>query len=633
MTMGCRPACIYRRAVLAAVIVAVSFALAAGAQEDAGKQAGGDLEIKLMLAERLIREGNAPEAVDMLEPLYQEDREREIIWQLLVTAYVKSGNPDKAAGLLERRIDRGREDYRHLRALGGVYMEMGDPESAEKVWLRILEVEPEEGKFYDEVAQLFWDSGRYDRALRLLREGTRHGAFYQVYMSRIVRWERLMNRPRDAFRDELERLLRKPLKNIRNADRLVEIYREAGKDSALISKVDSISASLGNQTCMPDLMKTALFAISGDFDRASKVIREADCEEGSQYMSFISLLSLAGAGEAGREIERFQGAVLDRFIEEYGDNRMAPRFLLEKAELMFRQAARENDQARMDQAFNTVSQIPHHRFGKPYEEKALLLMARIELEGRRRPSEAVRILSRPEGWRQRGLKKESMILKARAYALCRECGEAEKELEELAGGRDPEVSSEALYRLSEKLLYSGRYEEAAEKFAEAARQRPSGESSNDALDMAIVIKKGLRSGDNRVLDLIASASLLEAGGRAGRAADTLSLIAGKYPNSPLAPYAILWSGRLKIAGGREAEAERELAAMSEDYPNSIYAPRGMELIADMIAGERPGEALELLRTVIDRYPSDPYLDRVRRKYMQLAKQLEPQAGKREGEHL
>jgi len=632
MFMECRAIRIFRKALLAAAIMALTLSGAAGAQQDERGQPRNDVQIKLMMAERLIREGKAAEAVDMLEQLYQEDRERDIIWQLLVTAYIKSGRPDKASGLLERRIAEGREDYQHLRALGGVYMEMGDPESAERTWLRILEIEGIEGKFYDEVAQFFWDSGRYDRALQLLREGAGNNSFYQGYMIKIVRWERLMSRFRDAFRDELERLLRKPLRNIRNADRLVEIYREAGSDSSLISKVDSISSSLGNRTCIPDLIKTVLYAISGGFDRASGLIKDTDCAEGSQYMSFISLLSLVAAGEAGGDFERFQSAVLDRFITEYGDNRMAPGFLLEKAELMFRQAVSENDLARMEEAFNTASRVPSHRFGSPYEEKAVLLMARIELEGRRRPIEAVRILQRP-AWRQRGLRKEGMILKARAYALCRECADAGKKLEELAGDRDPEVSSEALYRLSRRLLYSGRYEKAAEKFAEAAKLRPSGESSNDALDMAILIKRGLRSGDSRVLDMIASASLLEAEGRPGRAADTLSLIAEKYPGSPLVPYTVLWSSRLKIAGGREGEAERELEAMSEDYPNSIYAPRGMELLAGIIAAGRPEEAMELLKTVINRYPSDPYLDRVRRKYMQLAKQLERREVEQEGAQL
>ena len=632
MTVGCPGTDILRKIVLAALIMMMSLPEGAGSQLQDSRPGRNDIKIKLMLAERLIREEKAEEAVDMLEPLYEKDRETEIIWQLLVTAYIKSGNTDKAAGLLERRIDQGREDYRHLRALGGVYMEMGDPESAARAWLRILDIEKQKEKFYDEVAQLFWDSGRYDRALRLLREGTRHASFYQSYMSRIIRWERLMNRFRDAFTDELERLLRKPVKNIRNADRLMEIYREAGTDSALISKVDSISSSLGNRTCIPDLMKTALFAISGDFDRASKLIGEVNCAEGSQYMSFISLLSMVVAGEGNPEIEQFQSAVLDRYIAEYGDNRMAPQFLLEKAKLMFRKALRENDQARMEEAFKRASRITLHRFGKPYEEKALLLMARIELEGRGRPVEAVRILSRP-GWRQRGLRNESMILKARAYALCRKCEEAEKKLKELAGDRDPEVSSEALYRLSQRLLYSGKYEEAAEKFAESARQMPSGERSNDALDMAIVIKKGLRNGDKRVLDMIASASLLEAEGRVGSAADSLSLIVKKYPNSSLAPYAVLWSSRLKIAGGREDEAERELTAMTEEYPNSIYAPRGMEMIAGIIAAEKPEEALELLRTLINRYPADPYIDRVRRKYMHLLKNPGPPPGKLEGAQL
>jgi len=602
-------------------------------QRPEGEGAGpekGDRQVKLLMAERLLRDGRTGEAINILEPLYRENDGTDMLWQLLVAAYVRSGNPEKSLRLLQSRIERYDADYEHLKALGGVYMEMGDPESAEKAWMRILEGGKEKAGYYHDVANLLWGAGRYDRAIAVLRKGAEYPRFFSAYMKKIVKWERLMNRSRSAFRDELERVLRETDRNIRNARRLTEVFMEAGSDTALISAVDSLALVYQDSTCVPKLLKCSLFAIAGDFERAERIIGSADCAEQTQYISFISLLGLVETGETGTGLISFQNAVIDNFLSKYGETRLAPRLLLEKAGLLFRQAEIEDDPDMLNRAFSLASRVPEHRFGAPYRDKAHLLMAGIELDGRGRPRRAVEILNGP-AWRQKGMRKEGLVLRARAYSMCLDCEGAEEELEKLSGNRDPEVSSEALYRLSEMLLHKGEYEKAAERFAEAAKKVPGRKSSNDALELAMVIKKGL-SGDTRALDLISAASFLESSGKLARAADSLDLLARDCPDSPLLPYTIFWSSSLKIASGREREAEEMLAELSEDYPNSIYAPRALESLADIRAADEPAEALEMFRTIIDRYPSDPYIDRVRRKCERLGKKIGPEGGQK-GEEL
>ncbi|MBD3178704.1 MAG: tetratricopeptide repeat protein [Candidatus Latescibacteria bacterium] len=608
-------------AALALVATAPPSKATPAAEQEEPLQRKSDVELKVLLAQKLLRDGRTGEALNILQPLYRSENDREMVWQLLVAAYVKSGAPEKGLRLLENRIREKGSTIQLLKALGGVYKEMGDLRQAEETWMRILEDGEEKVRYYNEVADLLWEAGRYQRAIEVLREGAGYDRFHGSYMKKIVRWEMLLNRNRDAFRDELDYLLKKPVKNIRNADRLVQIFAAAGKDTSLISKVDSVSSAHQSGTCVPRLVECVLWAISGDFKRASGIIARTGCAQQSDYISFISLLNMVERREWGSELEQFHAAVIEHFLSQYGDSRMAPRLLLEKASLIFSSAKREGNPAGMDRASGLASQVPEHRFGQPFREKANLLMARIELEGRNNPEEAVRILE-GSGWRQRRLKQDGLVLLARAYSLCRECPEAEKRLQKLTENAEVRVASEALYRLAELLMYSGKYQKAAEKFAAAAKKTPEGANSNDALELAIIIKKGLRDNSLRALELIAEAGYLEARGDSARAADSLDLAADSFPESPLAPYAALRSSSLKMAAGRPDEAKKELAGVAEGHPNSIYAPRALERLGDMAAVEDPSEALRLFKTVIDRYPHDPYIDRVRNKYVKLGKELQ-----------
>jgi len=64
-----------------------------------------------------------------------------------------------------------------------------------------------------------------------------------------------------------------------------------------------------------------------------------------------------------------------------------------------------------------------------------------------------------------------------------------------------------------------------------------------------------------------------------------------------------------------------LGRLAERYPMSVYAPAALERLGDFVSSNRPEEALKQYRASIERYPDNPFISRVRRKYVNLSKEL------------
>ncbi|HMA75958.1 MAG TPA: hypothetical protein VKO43_01475, partial [Candidatus Krumholzibacteriaceae bacterium] len=195
-----------------------------------------------------------------------------------------------------------------------------------------------------------------------------------------------------------------------------------------------------------------------------------------------------------------------------------------------------------------------------------------------------------------------------------------EELKVLASDSDSTVASEAAYRLSEQKFYCGKYSEAIEGFSKTAEEYYSGNQANDALDMAMLIKREM-DGEEGALDLFASACLSAARNELAGAADSLRALKRRFPRSTLIPRALLMRASLEIESGLRGKAEEDLKEIAEDYPMSSSAPAALEKLADLISSERPREALKHYRISIERYPDNPFISRIRKKYSGLSARL------------
>ncbi len=583
---------------------------------------------------RLIGEGRYKEALSILEELYRKYPESNITAKLLADAYIRTGRAQEAILLLEKKLKEEALDFGFIRSLGQAYIEMGQGEKAEKAWRRILAGENRQIPYYDNVAALLWDAGQYENAISVLREGA-VGGYFRARMKRIVHWERVLGKTEDAFKDELKRLFGdEKRRDLQSAKTTLEIFRESGNDSTFLSLFDAAAGRRKKEKEFINLVKALLFVEADKYIRAWELVhgKEGNLPEEILYYSFISFAAEM-KHKAGREdYEEFLLKSTRSFLDEFDKSRFVPKVVLLEAELKFLQAKREwpYNNKKLKEAFRAAVGVMDHRAASPYYDRVCLLMAGIQLEGMWRPEKALDILDRSK-WRPKSIENRAKIMRAKALSISDRGEEAEKELKALVSDTDSTVASEAGFRLSEFYLYSGRHSMALAGFSELAEKYSSNNPANDALELAMLIKQGIEK-EKGALDLFASSRFLANRGKIMCAIDSLRMLEERFPESPLFPRAFLWRASFEIKAGMNDAAEADLRKIPERYPMSVCATLALERLGDFVSLNRPGEALKQYRTLIERYPDNPFISRVRKKYVSLNNELKSNSKREAGEN-
>ncbi len=584
-------------------------------------------------ARRLIRDDRYKEALIILEELYQKYPESNITVKLLADAYIRTGRAQEAVVLLEKKLKEDALDFEFIRSLGQAYLEMGQGEKAEKAWRRILAGENRQIPYYDNVAVLLWDAGQYENAISVLREGA-VGGYFRTRMRKIINWERILGKTEDAFIDELKWLFsEEKRRDLRSAETILEIFRESGNDSSFLLLFDAAAGRKKEKEFL-NLVKALLLVETDKYIRAWELVsgKESNLPEEILYYSFISAAAEM-KHKAGREdCEEFMLKSTRRFLEKYSKSRLVPEVVLWKAELKFLQAKREwpHNNKKLKEAFRAAAGVTDHWAALPYYDRVRLLMARIQLEGMWRPEKALDILDSSK-WRRKGIKSRVKIMRARALSISDRGDEAEKELKALASDTDSTVASEAAFRLSEFYFYSGRHSMALTGFSKLAEEYSSNNPANDALELAMLIKRGIEN-EESALDLVASARFLASRGKIAGAIDSLRMLEERFPESPLLPRAFLRRASFEIEAGMNNAAEADLRKIPEMYPMSVCATLALERLGDFVSLNRPEEALKQYRILIERYPDNPFISRVRKKYANLNKELGSNSRREAGEN-
>ncbi len=141
------------------------------------------------------------------------------------------------------------------------------------------------------------------------------------------------------------------------------------------------------------------------------------------------------------------------------------------------------------------------------------------------------------------------------------------------------------------------------------------------LEKALLVEEALREGTGP-LDRYREALVLAAAGSRAAAADSLGALIERYPSSLLVPRALYERAELDIGSGMEERAMRGLEMLAELHPLSELAPRALERLALIERGRDVARAKELYEAILERYPDDPFLERVRRSYMALRREAE-----------
>ena len=78
---------------------------------------------------------------------------------------------------------------------------------------------------------------------------------------------------------------------------------------------------------------------------------------------------------------------------------------------------------------------------------------------------------------------------------------------------------------------------------------------------------------------------------------------------------------LETLAGRSDEARLDLEHLAERFPLSGLAPRALERLGLLLEKENPEESARRYEEIMERYPDDPFLERVRTRYIAIQKSI------------
>jgi tetratricopeptide (TPR) repeat protein len=568
-----------------------------------------------------MSEGRGEEAADALRKILERYPDYSEGIYLIGRVYYETGMFEEAAEYLERRRADKPADWQTIEMLGQAYLELGRRGDAERTWHSYLTGGEKNAGRYLQVSRAEWQAGLFDEAIETLREGRRFPRYFTRFTAEIVRMEKTRGNYRAAFIEALPGFEADDMPDVNRSSGTISDFLEAGSPPELVAAVDSFAANARSNRPFFESLAAALRVETGDYSGASGyLIRAAGTgiPEKDLYALILHLYSLGGkAGDPAYEayIDRASSA----FIGKYKDSPRSPRVLLLKAQHEAQAAERGGPGARESalEAVALADSTMGHRRGRAYADNARLLKAKVLLEDLRDPDAALGALDGGQ-WRHPNMARQVSDLRLEALILSGRWDEALKRFDAQIASPDSSVAATGKYGRGMVLFYRGEFAEAGKALSETAEEAPWSRWANDALAVAVLIKRA-ESGDPAVLGAFAAAMKSSGRGRYGEGADSLVLVAGKYPDSELAPEALYQGAVLLARAGRDIESTEALKRVIESYPLSRAAPRAVETLAASLEKTDPEEAASWYALFLERYGDDPWATRVRSRYVRLRK--------------
>ena len=576
----------------------------------------------LALASRFISEKRYEEAIEILEPLAEENPGMKNAAERLALCYQKTGRPQDAVRLLEERLARDPHHLPFARTLGQAYLDLGERDRAIEAWHSLLDDDPKKAGYYSTIAQLEKEAGLYEEALDTYRAGRVHETFYRRFTAEIIRLERLLGRTQVAFGEAVSLIARSPKFSAADLDIAVELFREVDRDAELLEHVDSAAADASRDKTHMAILKTALLFDANRHDEAVERLEQLDGAGELEIFAIVGYLVRARQHGPMNGRSPVLRKALETFLEDHGSSPVAPGVMFALAEDLRAQAESGiGREVALQEALDVLGRLLKHPKSGFYFEPALLLEAEILLDELHRPAGALEAF---EGAEFRAIDKgrEAERLIMRALIDAGRWEEAETRFALLSGDPDSVKSAVGRYGMGKMHFHRGEYDAAVDSLSRFAERHPWSEYANDALETAILIKEALIE-DRAPLDCYREAYVSLARGCVGAAADSLDSFRQRYALSLLFPSVLFMRAGIYLDDEDPEAAAGLWIELAEGFPLHDLAPRALERVAGIAGGS---EAAELYEKIIERYPDDPFIGRIRSRYIALRKSNEEDQG-------
>ncbi len=595
-----------RKAFLLTLILASSLSLVFGQELDTYFQS-------LEVADQLIREGKATEALKLLEELRQVYGDDPALVKLLKRTYLATKSYDQLEEMIRSDLAKNPRDWRPYCELADLQLKTQNEEEARTNLNKAIDLAPNEKISYLEVALVYLRNALTSDAIdtyKLARLSLNDPRIFSLELAGL--YEALTDYKQaidEYFLYMADDSAKFPLIEDR-VNRLIQTEENLdGIELALQERIKSNPGDRYSQKLYGDLLfrrenlelafdtyKTvdSLFGAKGKFiltfaqkchakrffSQAINVCQFLLSDSPSSELVINARLFIASSYEG---LERHQDAIstYQETVDEY-QNQAPLRFASEVAESHYQ-----------------IGEIKLFHLKKP--DDAFLSYQRVisNYPGSDRFADALVRLG--DCLMMKGNLDSAAVL----FENAMNNSQAQSKEEELK------------FKLTEIEFYRGNFEEALQRYSQQVSDFPKGFSVNNSLERIVVISEN-QSLDRYLLSVFAQAVLEELQGRFDSAVLKLEkIIAAK--SATLSDKAQFEKAKIHRKKKEFSSALNSLRELIEKYPDSFYCAKAEKLVGDIYSYnlEDKPRAIQAYEKVLRDYPRSLFVDEVRQKLKEL----------------
>jgi outer membrane protein assembly factor BamD (BamD/ComL family) len=178
-----------------------------------------------------------------------------------------------------------------------------------------------------------------------------------------------------------------------------------------------------------------------------------------------------------------------------------------------------------------------------------------------------------------------------------------------------DIMEEARYRQALLRLFDHQFDSTKAALKKLMVDYPRGLYVNDAMQLVIDLDQALP--ETKLLTIYADALWNDLRRKPDSARAALAQLADS-PDQALADVALYRLAGVELSERDTTAALATLGRLTGDFPESFYRPYGLKLKADLLMARpgQAGQAKEIYRELLEKYPNSPFVSDVRKKLRQ-----------------
>jgi len=565
-----------------------------------------EIDQKVRLARRLMRDNNHQAASALLETLYEQDAENPVVVNLLLTCYNRLGYFTKADALCRRLIESDPENYVYRLRLAEILARQAKLDDAKLVYGEVLSlVQQNNIPQYRTILQSMTNHGLESMALALIdtvREKLADPVLFAFDRGEILKRQNNYRQAALEFFTVLEDSGRVAVDAENKLLALLD-YQESSAEVevALLEQVEKYVNVRAAK------ILSSFYLKAERFDRAFEFAVMQDSLEGQKGGALLNYMRSCWE----RKLYRQTARMAEYILKSYQNHATI-------GETWFLYAAALAQLGRFDDAITAYDTILCSFPRMQDKAEALYNIGDIYLNYLNDYSRALNIFDSVIIHYKAGHGYLNAIL-ARPYCYLRQgiLNEAKTSFEALLSRRLNVDMKEAVeYNLALILFFEKQFDSSVFAFRKLLVDYPRGYYINDAMQMLLLLEEAKEA--TGLLYDFSNALLFEQRRMLDSTASKLLLIADN-PNRALADVALYKLVGLSLARADSSAAIGFIHKLVGDFPESYYVPYGMKIKADiyLTRSDRVDLARSIYRQLLEDYPNYPFISEVRKKMRQL----------------